>query len=1332
MSTPTAKLRLENTRRLLDQFSWEELFVEELGWHQPSDRSSFRIEAASDVFTLQPVASLGGACVFVVSNSTGQIPDQKGRQELHKLLVSRQREHLLIFQNAAQFQTLWSWPRFEAGKLTPRTHLYIKGQPGDLFLSKLSNIYFDLNELDDTGQADLLTVTERLKKALDVRPVTREFYKVFSQQQHNVVAAVVGLPDEPRRRHYASVLLTRLMFVYFLQKKGLLDQRNGEYLEGKLAEHQAWATTQPQPAPTFYRRFLRELFFQGFALHPSHRDPAVAALLGTIPYLNGGLFLPHTLEQEHPDLDLPDESVQHLLGVFTAFSWNLDDRLGGKDNEINPDVLGYIFEKYINSNSSKQKGAGAFYTPTEITTYLCDKTVDGLLLRACNTPAGEPTIAGMKAYRFGTLDELMLHLDDRLARKLLEKVLPELALLDPACGSGAFLVAALKKLETVYAAVVGYVQVSATDPWLLEWLRKARLHASLGYFIKKEIITRNLFGVDLMDEAVEIARLRLFLALVAAAQKPEDLEPLPNIDFNLMEGNGLVGILHIQEQDFNKCIQGNLFSPTYQELVRQKNELIDRYKGIGDEVALTDTELAPLRNDIQAKLDDARVQLDQLLLDQFKNIKFQQARWDADKKKEAYTKSRLLPAHLRELRPFHWGYEFNQVLVERGGFDAIIANPPWETFKPNAKEFFEEYAEVVQKKNMSIEDFEKKKAELLQDPDLRHAWEAYLSRFPHVSEYFRASPDYSAQAAIVDGKNTSSDLNLYKLFMERSFRLLKLGGACGIIVPTGLYTDLGSKGLRQLLFDEANVTAIFGISNEGKLFEDVHHAFRYAIVVFEKGGTTADFAAAFRIQPREAITKDGLERFLRDPSQQVRISVATVRQLSPDSHSIPEFRSTLDQTILEKMGRHPTLGEELADAPWKLRFGREFDMTNDSDLFQALATPRRLPLFEGKMMHQFRADFAEPRYWVDAIAGRERVLGRTPDTGQALPYQGYRLAYRAIANSANERTLLVSLLPANVFCGHSLNVDRSRMRAKDSLYLLAVMNSFTLDYRLRLSVSANLTMFFLYQLPIPRLPQTDSRYEPLMRRAALLVCTTLEFDALAQSAGLSGHEEAITIPEERAEVRAELDALVAHLYDLTEVEYAHVLESFPLVKAETKSATLAAFRALLPDPDEATLAKLINQGEGRHLEFKCGAYHNPRNSQLDGSMLTPVVTAVASFLNSPDGGSVLLGVADKPVRPVGIEDDLTTGNFTNQAQPEDAYALALSQAVSNRLGGHLADLLTITFPSVGGHKLCRLAVRPADGPVYLQGELHIRGAKGKQKLATEDAIKYVARRFPKP
>ena len=317
------------------------------------------------------------------------------------------------------------------------------------------------------------------------------------------------------------------------------------------------------------------------------------------------------------------------------------------------------------------------------------------------------------------------------------------------------------------------------------------------------------------------------------------------------------------------------------------------------------------------------------------------------------------------------------------------------------------------------------------------------------------------------------------------------------------------------------------------------------------------------------------------------------------------------------------------------------------------------------------------------------------------------------------------MLPADVFCGHSLNVDRSEMRAEDTLYLLAVMNSLVLDYRLRLSVSANLTMFFLYQLPVPRLAATDPRFGPLVRQAAQLVCTTPAFDALAQAAGLAGHQEAVTDPAARAELRAELDAQVAHLYGLTEAELAHVLESFPLVKAEAKAATLAAFRAQLPDPDEAALLALIAQGEGRRLEFKRGAFHNPHTGRRDDAMLIAVVTAVAAFLNSDLGGTLLLGIADKPVTVIGLTDDLATAGLAT----EDAYALALSAALAARLGKQFVGHWDVEFATVEGLRLCRLVVRPAPAPAWLNGELHTRGPAGKQKLDAQAALEYVKQRF---
>jgi hypothetical protein len=317
------------------------------------------------------------------------------------------------------------------------------------------------------------------------------------------------------------------MFIYFLQRKLFLDNGNANYLRGKLD------ASKKRGKDRYYREFLVTLFFEGFAKPEDLRSPAVNVAIGKIKYLNGGLFIPHQIEEKWKAIQVPDEAFENLLALFERYSWNLNDTPGGKDDEINPDVLGYIFEKYIN-----QKAFGAYYTRPEITEYLSEQTIHKLILDQVNRPA-VPGVAD--AREFTSLADLLLHLDADLCRELLFTILPKLSLLDPACGSGAFLIAAMKVLIGIYSAIAGKIEF-LNDRHLSEWLKKANAeHRSLGYFLKKKIITENLYGVDIMEEAVEIARLRLFLALVGSVQTVEQLEPLPNIDFNILAGNSLIG-----------------------------------------------------------------------------------------------------------------------------------------------------------------------------------------------------------------------------------------------------------------------------------------------------------------------------------------------------------------------------------------------------------------------------------------------------------------------------------------------------------------------------------------------------------------------------------------------------------------------------------------------------------------------------------------------------------------------------------------------------------------------------------------------------------------------
>ncbi|MEX8503536.1 MAG: DNA methyltransferase [Leptothrix ochracea] len=1041
----------------------------------------------------------------------------------------------------------------------------------------------ELSELDATGRLPVLEAARRIQAALDVDKTTKKFFTAYQQQHLELLAHIQGINNERDKRWYASVLLNRLMFVWFLQKKFFLDGGNADYLHTKLAQSQ-------QRGPNrFFGEFLNALFFEAFAKPEDDRSPAAQALTGQIPYLNGGLFLHHKLELDATGqprvgttLTVADAAFQGIFDLFASFTWHLDDTPGGDADEINPDVLGYIFEKYIN-----QKAFGAYYTRPEITGYLAERSIHQMILERVHQPA-IPEL-GLKEIKFDTVPDLLARMDARTALRLVNEVLPSITILDPAVGSGAFLVAALKCLINIYYAVVGRAEMGASRE-LKDWLTGIQHnHASVGYYIKRRIVTDNLHGVDIMEEACEIAKLRLFLSMVSSVRRVEDLEPLPNIDFNILPGNSLVGLMRVDEHEFNSK-QDDLFKPQFRELLAEKNRHLNDYRHAADVVG-QDMNLRDLRDKIDAEMKQASGVMNELLRDQFEalGVKYEEAQWDAKKKDLGKPKKRRIECKdIDAQMPFHWGYVFDEIMQRRGGFDIILANPPWEVFKPQAKEFFAEYSDVVSKNKMTIKEFEKESAKLLQNPEVQAAWLAYESRFPHMSGWFRAAPEFKHQSAVVGGKKTGSDVNLYKLFVERSFHLLRPGGHCGIVIPSSIYTDLGATGLRKMLFDQATVESLISLSNEKYIFEGVHHAQKFCFLTFGKGGSTKQFQATFRINPREAVKPDDLANFIQTEANYVAISVELIKRLSPDSHSVMEFKAEADVLIAEKMLHFPLLGERI-EGTWNLSLTREFDMTNDSHLFKTEPGPGRLPLWEGKQFHQFDANFAKPRYWLDEKAARAELmssrikavrrelekLGDEPDPGCIrLNYDSYRMAFRDVTASTNERTVIATVLPPKRFCPHTVSLEqvyedvvtkqghssKPYLEPAERLYVTSVFNSYVVDWFIRQSVTAHVSFFFVYNLPVPRLSASDPRFWLIVHRAARLICTTPEFDDLAQAVGLKSHQDGATDSTERARLRAELDGLVAHLYGLSEAEFAHILGTFPLVAEPVKIAALNAWR----------------------------------------------------------------------------------------------------------------------------------------------------------------------------
>ncbi|MDJ1172802.1 hypothetical protein PMG25_01705 [Roseofilum sp. BLCC_M114] len=327
----------------------------------------------------------------------------------------------------------------------------------------------------------------------------------------------------------------------------------------------------------------------------------------------------------------------------------------------------------------------------------------------------------------------------------------------------------------------------------------------------------------------------------------------------------------------------------------------------------------------------------------------------------------------------------------------------------------------------------------------------------------------------------------------------------------------------------------------------------------------------------------------------IHLDVDLIRRLSPDSLSVMEFKSEMDVQIAQKMTRFPLLGETIA-GKWNLKLTREFDMTNDSHLFKTEPGEGRLPLYEGKMIHQFTHLWGKPKYWLDEQEAKDVLLPKRLKSIQKeckkydleepkveeilLDYNSYRIAFRDVAASTNERTAISTILPPNVFCPHTMsleqvytcqflgnefNVNTSILNNKYRLFICTLMNSFIFDCWIRRSITAHVSFFFVYNTPIPRLQEGDPWFNPIVERAAKLICTTPEFDDLAAEVGLGSHHNGVTDETERGKLRAELDGIIAHLYGLTATEFAHILTTFPIVADEVKQAALNAYRDV-PSP----------------------------------------------------------------------------------------------------------------------------------------------------------------------
>ena len=888
--------------------------------------------------------------------------------------------------------------------------------------------------------------------------VGEKLYRVYSEHRLALIRHLVSSHGKSRDSaiRISQKLLDRIIFIAFCEQRGLLPDKSLE---------KAYSTLPPFSKVTNprWRNFI-DLFA---AIDKGHDS------LDLKTGYNGGLF---RHDPEVDDLQLTDDWTNFFHDV-TIYDFN---------DEVNVDVLGHIFEKSIGDlkklrvtslfgdepneegttsgvmpKSAERKRSGIYYTPPDFTKFILQQTLSVLI----------------KQRRDALLRKRSLIADDLIAEHPSPAVtdywrdcwddLQAIKVCDPACGSGAFLIAAYDVFEEEYVRVADQLRT-----------HEGPAAESLIDTIPDHILIENLHGVDLSEQSVEITQLALW---IRSARRGKTLADLSR---NVVQGNSLI-------------------------------------------------------------VED-------------------------------------LPG------AFVWEEKFAPVFSrEERGFDCVVGNPPWERMKLQEREFFADSAPEIAGA-VSAGTRRKLIAELeMNDPELHAEYLSAKKVAEGTLEYARGSGRYPLTG--------QGDINTYMLFSELARTLVSPHGRVGLLVPSGIATDHTTKEFFADLVQSGALIGLYDFENRKGVFPDVDGRFKFCTLLLNGQGVRnekADFVFfAYRIED------------LRDKKRHIALTAKDLALLNPNTRTCPIFRDRRDAEITKAIYRRvPILIDESRQEggnPWGIKYVTMFHQTNDAELFKDPEELTKLgvrlegnrwvgegrtflPLYEAKMVqaydhraasvvlaegnwvrqgqtessslvqHQNPEFVAQPRWWVEDSAVDRVPAGST---------RSFYLCYKDVTSATNERTMIASFIPkVGVVNSAPLIFSVAEINPRLLCCLLANLNSFCLDFVARQKVGGvHLNFFIVNQLPVfppdhyaARCPwdRRQSLEKWISERVLKLSCTANDMIPLAEAAGFAPTVHK-WIPEERAELTADLDAAFFLLYGMTRDEVESILSTFSGMKAGT-------------------------------------------------------------------------------------------------------------------------------------------------------------------------------------
>jgi hypothetical protein len=502
---------------------------------------------------------------------------------------------------------------------------------------------------------------------------------------------------------------------------------------------------------------------------------------------------------------------------------------------------------------------------------------------------------------------------------------------------------------------------------------------------------------------------------------------------------------------------------------------------------------------------------------------------------------------------FHWPLALPEIF-ERGGFDVVLGNPPWERLKIQDKEWFGARRPDVAAACHAADRRARIAALAREAPDLWREFQDACAAAEGESRFVRQSGRYP-----LCGRG---DVNTYAAFAETFLALVGPNGRAGFIVPSGIATDHTARAFFSHLLASRRLHALYDFENRKKLFPAVDSRVKFALLTVggkQSEAEQADFVF-FAHTPGD----------LRDPRRRVALSAADLALINPNTGNCPIFRTSREAELVRAIHtRVPVFIREGAQAgnPWQAEFCRMFDMANDSGEFRATPGPDTVPLYEAKLLHQFdhrwatfedgtvrlasadeKADPAfsvRPRYWVERGQVESRIGSGTE----------WLWAFRDIARSTDERTAMAAILPPHAVSHHAPLLRLAGIPADRAALLLANFNALALDFVARTKVGGtHLTFFIVKQLPL----LAPDVYDPqlaaeILARVLELTYTSRELAPFAKECGYQGPPFRWDA-ERRFALRCELDAIYFRLYKLGCAEAAEVLDTFEVLRRKEIAA----------------------------------------------------------------------------------------------------------------------------------------------------------------------------------